>query len=73
MFGYDYSAFFTTESAAQRADLITGGVNHILAPGDEDTAREFVEQAGMIASRHMDLQKARATDLERTEAGYLQV
>lgn len=72
MFGYDYSAFFTTESAAQRADLITGGVNHILAPGDEDTAREFVEQAGIMLKAY-GLAKSCATDSERTEAGYFQV
>ena len=72
MFGFDYSEFMTTESAARRSELITGGVNHILAPGDEDTAREFVEQAGIMLKAY-GLAKSRATDAQRVEAGYFQV
>ena len=48
MFGFDYSEFLTTESAARRSELITGGVNHILAPGDEENTRDFMEQAGVM-------------------------
>ena len=72
MFGFDYSEFLTTESAARRSELITGGVNHILAPGDEDTARDFVEQAGVMLKAY-GLAKSRATDVQRIEAGYFQV
>lgn len=72
MFGFDYSEFLTTESAARRSELITGGVNHILAPGDEGTARDFVEQAGVML-RAYGLAKSRATDVQRIEAGYFQV
>lgn len=72
MFGFDYSEFLTTESAARRSELITGGVNHILAPGDEDTARDFVEQAGIMLKAY-GLAKSRATDAQRVEAGYFQV
>ena len=55
MFGYDYSEFMSTESAARRSELITGGVNHILAPGDEDITRDFVEQES--CSKPMDSPK----------------
>ena len=72
MFGYDYSEFMSTESAARRSELITGGVNHILAPGDEDTTRDFVEQAGVMLKAY-GLAKSRATDMQRIEAGYFQV
>lgn len=72
MFGFDYSEFLTTESAARRSELITSGVNHILAPGDEDTARDFVEQAGVMLKAY-GLAKSRATDVQRIEAGYFQV
>ena len=72
MFGFDYSEFLTTESAARRSELITGGVNHILAPGDEGTARDFVEQAGVMLKAY-GLAKSRATDVQRIEAGYFQV
>ena len=72
MFGFDYSEFLTTESAARRSELITGGVNHILAPGDEDTAHDFVEQAGVMLKAY-GLSKSRATDAQRVEAGYFQV
>lgn len=72
MFGFDYSEFLTTESAARRSELITGGMNHILAPGDEDTARDFVEQAGVMLKAY-GLAKSRATDVQRIEAGYFQV
>lgn len=72
MFGYDYSEFMSTESAAHRSELITGGVNHILAPGDEDTTRDFVEQAGVMLKAY-GLAKSRATDMQRIEAGYFQV
>ena len=67
MFGYDYSEFMSTESAARRSELITGGVNHILAPGDEDTTRDFVEQAGVMLKAY-GLAKSRATDMQRIEA-----
>ena len=72
MFGYDYSEFMVTSSAARRSELITGGVNHILAPRDEDDAREFVEQAGIMLKAY-GLAKSRATDTQRIEAGYFQV
>ena len=72
MFGYDYSDFMTTDSAARRSELITGGVNHILAPGDKISARDFVEQAGIMLKAY-GLAKSRATDAERIEAGYFQV
>lgn len=72
MFGYDYSEFVTSDSAAHRSELITGGVNHILAPGDDDVAREFVEQAGVMLKAY-GLSKSRATDVQRIEAGYFQV
>lgn len=72
MFGFDYSEFLTTESAARRSELITSGVNHILAPGGEDTARDFVEQAGVMLKAY-GLAKSRATDVQRIEAGYFQV
>ena len=72
MFGYDYSGFMATDSAARRSELITGGVNHVLAPGDEDSARDFVEQAGVMLKAY-GLAKSRATDAERVEAGYFQV
>ena len=72
MFGFDYSEFLTIESAARRSELITGGVNHILAPGDEGTARDFVEQAGVMLKAY-GLAKSRATDVQRIEAGYFQV
>lgn len=72
MFGYDYSEFMSTESAARRSELITGGVNHILAPGDEDITRDFVEQAGIMLKAY-GLAKSRATDMQRIEAGYFQV
>ena len=72
MFGFDYSEFLTTESAARRSELITGGVNHILAPGDEGTARDFVEQAGVMLKAY-GLAKSCATDVQRIEAGYFQV
>ncbi len=72
MFGFDYSEFLTTESAARRSELITGGVNHILAPGDEENTRDFMEQAGVML-RAYGLAKSRATDAQRIEAGYFQV
>ena len=72
MFGYDYSEFMVSDSAARRSELITGGVNHILAPGDEDVARDFVEQAGVMLKAY-GLSKSRATDAQRIEAGYFQV
>lgn len=72
MFGFNYSEFLTTESAARRSELITGGVNHVLAPSDEDTARDFVEQAGVMLKAY-GLAKSRATDAQRIEAGYFQV
>lgn len=72
MFGFDYSEFLTIESAARRSELITGGVNHILAPGDEGAARDFVEQAGVMLKAY-GLAKSRATDVQRIEAGYFQV
>ena len=72
MFGYDYSEFMSTESAARRSELITGGVNHILAPGDEDAVRDFAEQAGVMLKAY-GLAKSRATDMQRIEAGYFQV
>lgn len=72
MFGFDYAEFMSTDSAARRSELITGGVNHVLAPGDEDTARDFVEQAGIMLKAY-GLAKSRATDAQRIEAGYFQV
>lgn len=72
MFGYDYSEFMTTGSASRRSELITGGVNHVLAPADEDGARDFVEQAGIML-KAFSLAKSRATDAQRVEAGYFQV
>lgn len=72
MFGFDYSEFMTTDSAARRSELITGGVNHVLAPDDEDPARDFVEQAGIMLKAY-GLAKSRATDAQRIEAGYFQV
>ena len=72
MFGFDYSEFLTTESAVRRSELITGGVNHILAPGDEENTRDFMEQAGVMLKAY-GLAKSRATDAQRIEAGYFQV
>ena len=72
MFGFDYSEFLTTESAARRSELITGGVNHILAPEDEENTRDFMEQAGVMLKAY-GLAKSRATDAQRIEAGYFQV
>nr|WP_301888741.1 type I restriction endonuclease subunit R [Bifidobacterium dentium] len=72
MFGFDYSEFMTTDSAARRSELITGGVNHVLAPDDEDPARDFVEHAGIMLKAY-GLAKSRATDAQRIEAGYFQV
>ena len=72
MFGYNYSEFVITESAARRSELITGGVNHILAPADEESARDFVQQAQLMLKAY-GLSKSQATDSERIEAGYFQV
>lgn len=72
MFGYDYSEFVSTESAARRSELITGGVNHVLAPADEESARDFVQQAQLMLKAY-GLSKSRASDAERVEAGYFQV
>ena len=72
MFGYDYSEFISTESAARRSELITGGVNHVLAPADEEGAGDFVQQAQLMLKAY-GLSKSRASDAERIEAGYFQV
>ena len=72
MYGFEYAEFISTESAARRSELITGGVNHILAPRDEDSARDFVEQAQLML-KAFGLSKSRATDDQRVEAGYFQV
>lgn len=72
MFGFDYSEFITTSSAARRSEIISGGVNHILAPNDEDAARDFVQQAQLMLKAY-GLSKSRATDEQRIEAGYFQV
>ena len=72
MFGFDYAEFMSTDSAARRSELITGGVNHILAPRDEESARDFVQQAQLML-KAFGLSKSRATDEQRVEAGYFQV
>lgn len=76
MHGYDYSDFLTTESAARRSELITGGVNYILSPRDgkpvDEAAREFCDQAQMMIKAY-SLSKSRATERERAEEGYFQV
>lgn len=76
MHGYDYSEFLSTNSAARRSELITGGVNYILSPRDgnsaEDSAREFCDQAQMMIKAY-SLSKSRATERERAEEGYFQV
>ena len=82
MHGFDYSEFIDTESAAKRASLITGGMNHLLAfsggqveadeDGGETLAMEFVEQAGIMLKAY-GLAKSRATKEQRAEVGYFQV
>ena len=82
MHGYDYSEFITTDSAAKRASLITGGMNHLLTlsngqleaeEGEKETlAMEFIEQAGIMLKAY-GLAKSRATKDQRAEVGYFQV
>lgn len=82
MHGFDYSEFIDTDSAAKRASLIIGGMNHLLALSggqietdeneDESLAMEFVEQAGIMLKAY-GLAKSRASKEQRAEVGYFQV
>ena len=82
MHGFDYAEFMDTDSAAKRASLITGGMNHLLdlsggsveadEGGDKTLAMEFVEQAGQMLKAY-GLAKSRADQRQRAEVGYFQV
>jgi len=82
MHGYDYSEFITTDSAAKRASLISGGMNYLLdlsggkveTGKDEEKTRamELIEQAGLMLKAY-GLSKSRADKEQRTEVGYFQV
>lgn len=72
MHGFDYAEFITTQSAAKRSELITGGMNFLLARGEEEDLKDFVQQAQLMLKAY-SLSKSRATDEQRVEVGYFQV
>ncbi len=71
MHGYDYSDFMTTESNLRRANLITGGVNFLSAPENEETQENYLTECYMMRQA-FSLSKSIATADERREEAYFE-
>lgn len=71
LYGFDYSAFLTTESDLTRAKLITGGVNFLSAPNLAEKKENFMLEAYMMRQA-FSLSKSIATPEERREEAYLE-
>lgn len=71
MYGFDYSAFMTTESDLQRAKLITSGVNFLSAPEKNETKENYILESHMMKQAY-SLSKSLATAEERREEAYFE-
>lgn len=71
MYGFDYSEFMTTDSDLQRAKLITGGVNFLSAPEQNETKENYILESHMMKQAY-SLSKSLATAEERREEAYFE-
>lgn len=71
MYGFDYSEFMTTDSDLQRAKLITGGVNFLSAPEQNETKENYIFESHMMKQAY-SLSKSLATAEERREEAYFE-
>lgn len=71
MYGFDYSAFMTTDSDLQRAKLITSGVNFLSAPERNETKENYILESRMMKQAY-SLSKSLATAEERREEAYFE-
>lgn len=71
MYGFDYSEFMTTDSDLQRAKLITGGVNFLSAPEQNETKGNYILESHMMKQAY-SLSKSLATAEERREEAYFE-
>ena len=71
MYGFDYSAFMTTESDLRRAKLITNGVNFLSAPEKNETKENYILESHMMKQAY-SLSKSLATSEERREEAYFE-
>ena len=70
-YGFDYSAFLTTDSDLKRATLITGGVNFLSAPAMQDVKENYLAEAYLMRQA-FSLSKSIATAEERREEAYFE-
>lgn len=68
--GYDYSNF-RTGTDADRAQIIKGGVNFMLAPSREDDIQEFLKQA-LLLKNSAGLCRSLLDEEQRYEAGFFE-
>lgn len=71
MYEFDYSEFMTTDSDLQRAKLITGGVNFLSAPEQNETKENYILESHMMKQAY-SLSKSLATAEERREEAYFE-
>lgn len=71
LYGYDFSEFLTTDSDLKRAELISGGVNFLLAPDKSETKKNFLFESYLM-KQSFSLCKSLADEDERKEEAYFE-
>jgi type I restriction enzyme R subunit len=69
MHGYDYSGFIDG-SDSQRATLITGGVNFMLSPKQEQKRKDFIKESQLLHNA-MTLCRSLLTTEQKREVGFM--
>ena len=71
MYGFDYSQFLTTDSDLVRAQVITGGANHLSGVDNEKERELFIKEA-MLLRQARSLCRSLLTPEQRFEAAYFE-
>lgn len=69
LYGYDYKTFFDG-SNMERAEAITGGVNFLLAPQNEEKRKDFIRESQLLHNAET-LCRSLLTHEEKIEAAYM--
>ena len=69
-FGYEYKEFFG-EDNTKRSKMISGAVNYLQKPTNEDKKKEFIKCAALL-KRALSLCRSKATYYERLEAAFFE-
>lgn len=70
LYGYDYSSFMS-ESNLERAKAITGAVNFIAAPDEEELLKTYLKES-LLLHQALSLCSSLTTESERTDAAFFE-